>query len=107
NCTFTKNFAKNRGGGAVFVGSGNVYLRNCILYDNNATYFYVSEIHHYPPHANVNLQNCIVKGSVGSLNWNSQFYENDLGNNIDVNSRIAGTVRSVFSLMDCNPTVDA
>lgn len=107
NCTFTKNFAKNRGGGAVFVGSGNVYLRNCILYDNNATYFYVSEIHHYPPHANVNLQNCIVKGSGGSLNWNSQFYGNDLGNNIDVNPRFTDIEANDFSLMDCSPAIDA
>lgn len=107
NCTFTKNYRRGSGGGAVYISSGNVYFRNCILYDNTAQYYYLNEIHHYPPHANVNFQNSIVKGSGGSLNWNTQYFGNDLGGNLDIDPKFNDVESNDFSLSACSPAINA
>lgn len=106
NCTFTKNYRRGTGGGGAFISSGNVYFRNCILFDNTAQYYYLNEIHHYPPHANVNFQNSIVKGSGGSLNWNTQYFGNDLGGNLDVDPKFNDVEANDFSLAACSPAIN-
>lgn len=107
NCTLTKNYRRRTGGGGAFIGSGNVYFRNCILYDNAAQYYYLNEIHHYPPNANVNFQNSIVKGSGGSFNWNTQYFGNDLGGNLDIDPKFNDVEANDFSLAACSPAINA
>src|SRR5690554_1086429 len=109
NCTFTKNYEDNSGGGAISLSSGDVYLRNCILYDNDASIFYLPEVHYYSQYPNVNLffQNSIVKGSGGSSNWDSQYFGNDLGGNLDIDPNFADVEANDFSLGACSPAINA
>src|SRR5690606_21119225 len=107
NCTFTKNKYVGAGSaGAANIHTGDVYFRNCIMYDNEAIY-YMPEIRHFPDYANVYFQNSIVKYSGGSFDWDSQHFGIDLGGNLEIDPGFTDAESNDFSLSPCSQAINA
>ncbi|MGC4039606.1 MAG: right-handed parallel beta-helix repeat-containing protein [Flavobacterium sp.] len=113
NCTITQNYASNQVAGGIYIGegNGNNYIRNSIIYNNSAIYFYTPEVWVYSP---VSFRNTIIRTSGGSANWNAgalNYFDMppmavDLGGNLDVNPLFADAANGDFHLTGLSPAIN-
>jgi predicted outer membrane repeat protein len=108
-CTMTGNSASQ--GGAFYSASGQVALRNSILWGNTATSTSTALASSIAGLALPTVSRCDIAGSGGSSTWNSQAGTN-LGGNIDANPQFLGAAppanpKLAFRPLAGSPVVDA